>query len=74
LDNVGTPQHALEALLPPNRPVVERVAEVGEVLQAAVVKVFEGEARDRFVVGLDPGDAADQAGGADVDRRHAHRL
>ena len=34
--------------------------------------MFEGDARDRFVVCLDPGDAFDQPGGADVDRRHAH--
>ena len=62
----------LKHCLPPNRPVVERVAEEGEVLQAAVAKVIEGEACDRFVVGFDPGNALDQAGGADVDRRHAH--
>ena len=72
LDDVGTPENALEALLPPDRPVVERVAEEGEVLQAAIAQVVEGKARDRLVVGLDPGDALDQAGGADVDRRHVH--
>ena len=71
-DDVGSPQYSLEALLPPDRPVVERVAEEGEVLQAAVPKVVEGKVRDRLVVGLDPGDALDQAGGTDVDRRHVH--
>ena len=72
-DDVGTPQYAFEVLLPPDRPVVERVAEEGEVLQAAVPEVVEGKARDRLVVGLDPGDALDQAGGAHVDCRHVHR-
>ena len=57
----------LEMFAAPFGPVEARVTGVTEMFEATFLEMFGGEVTDGDVIGFEPGERGDEAGGADVD-------
>ena len=62
----GDAEGILEMFAAPFGPVETRIAGVAEMFEAAFLEVFGGEMADGDVVGFEPWERRDEAGGAHV--------